>query len=389
MPTRPRPSALGQLEDRRQIRRVRLVRGLFVLGLVTWTTLAAWWATYFYRSDQQVRVATLRAYASEERLLAQGVCLSGTWKGGDRIGMTPFALAAPPLDAETLEFPAFRAAGCDLMVVVAPEERARLRTEAHRKLVMLAGEGTLLVGLLFACLVGLYRLLDGEWRLNRQTESFVHAVTHELRSPLAGLRALLQSFETLEMPRAERREYVALGLREIARLDQLVSNVLLSSRLDAEAYAAKLEDVDVHAALARARERKLLVASEQGGRIELAPGSARARVDPEALDVILENLVDNAIKYSQGAPSVVLAARVEGRKCLVSVVDSGIGIEKRDLARVFEKFYRAPDGAVREAKGSGLGLSIARQLARACGGEIRAKSDGRGKGTAFTLELPG
>jgi signal transduction histidine kinase len=388
----PRP-VLGAVEDRRETRRRLFMRLVFLVGLLAWTSLAAWWATYFYLSTLDVRNTTLRAYSAEERLEALQLEQKGLTEAQARAELegTVFTLAPVPLSAEESEYPneILRGGLKDRAVIVRPAERARLATQLRRKMIMLAGEGSLLVGLLFACLMALYRMLMGELHLRRHQESFVHAVTHELKSPLTGLRSLLQTLSTLDVPKEERRSYLELGVREIDRLDHLVANILLSSRLEAEAFRPNIADVDLAVQLGRLRDNKQHIFQERGGSISLqVPAGLRARADAEALETILENLVDNAIKYAPEHPTVKLSARTSGKRVLIDVADNGIGLSAADLEHVFNKFYRAPTGEQRQAKGTGLGLFIARALARTLGGELSASSEGPGKGTTFTLELP-
>lgn len=391
-PSPARPNALGRLEDRRQARRVKLVRALFVSGLLTWTSLAGWWATYFYRTTQAVQDATLQRYAAEQQLLARD--LLDDDREGIELAELPahLALEPVPLSDEALRYPhlviEWPGTETHRAIVVSEAERKRLHAEWRNKLVMLAGEGSLLIGLLLVSIVALYRLLLSEWRLNRQTETFVHAVTHELKSPLAGLRALLQSLATLEVPKDERRAYLELGLAEVKRLDHLVGNVLLSSRLEGAGYLPQLADCDVRVALEHVYERKRLLFEERGGALTLQAADVRARMDPEALETILENLVDNALKYSPDRPTVELRASGDARTVRIEVRDNGIGLDEAERTQVFERFFRSPNGARTQAKGTGLGLFIARGLARSCGGDLRVDSEGTGRGTTFTLELP-
>lgn len=390
-PSPARPSALGRLEDRRQARRVKLVRALFVSGLLTWTSLAGWWATYFYRTTQAVQDATLQRYAAEQQLLARDLLDDHE---GSEVAELPahLALEPVPLSDETLRYPhlviEWPGTETQRAIVVSAAERKRLHAEWRNKLVMLAGEGSLLIGLLLVSIVALYRLLLSEWRLNRQTETFVHAVTHELKSPLAGLRALLQSLATLEVPQDERRAYLELGLAEVQRLDHLVGNVLLSSRLEGAGFLPQLADCDVRVALEHVYDRKRLLFEERGGALTIQAAEVRARMDPEALETILENLVDNALKYSPDRPTVVLRASGDARTVRIEVRDNGIGLDETERAQVFERFFRSPNGARTQAKGTGLGLFIARGLARSCDGDLRVDSGGKGRGTTFTLELP-
>lgn len=390
-----RVAALARLEERSDARRTNLFRLLFVVGLLAWGSLAAWWATYLYISDHQIRATTLRAYYAEERHFALALSLAGPTHDADAaLAGTPFRIEKLPLEDEVREFPVVELDGLreGWAIVVRPEERARIRLEARSKLLMLAGEGSLLVALIFASLIGLHRMLLTQWRMNRRMEAFVHTMTHELKSPIAGVRALLESLRTLDLPRKERTEYLDLGLAEIGRLDRMVGNILMSSRIEAAAFTPKVEQVRLTPVLERLRERKALLFREKGGALELdLTGAESVQADPEALDTILENLLDNALKYGGTPPRVAVYVTPSPDALVrITVEDHGPGLTRDAAQRIFRKFHReGADDETRREKGTGLGLYIARSLARACGGDLRAESDGPGRGARFHLELKG
>lgn len=381
---------LGRIEERRRLRRVRWMRALFVFGLVAWTSLAVWWATYFFRSYRELREMTMRAYQAEAYILARALAEHPP----GALTLPPLFEVAPlPLDRDTRRFPFVTlppgSPEPTHALVLSPTERVRLHHESRTKLIMLAGEGTVLIGLLFVVFIVLYRMLVSEWRLNRQTEAFVSAVTHELKSPIAGLRALLDTLESLELSANERATYHALGQVELKRLDRLVNHVLLSSRLEGASYEANPTPMDVGALLVRLVERKALLAEERGGTVELKGIPATATFDPDAFEIIVQNLIDNAVKYSVGAPRVSVETRRKGARVCVVVRDEGAGLDEEERRHAFDKFWRSRESDRTQAKGTGLGLFIARELARAGGGNLRVESEGRGKGATFTLELPG
>lgn len=387
----PQRTALARVDERRRARRVRTMRVLFVLGLLAWTSLAVWWAAYFYRSYQQLRETTMRAYAAEELVVARELGPNPTQPARGLPAI--FEVVPLPLDEDTLSFPYVELplgpADKTHALVVAELERRRLHHESRTKLIMLAGEGSVLVGLLFLVFIGMYRMLVSQWRLNRQTEAFVSAVTHELKSPIAGLRALLETLRNIEMPASDRATYHAMGLDEVRRLDRLVNNVLLSSRLEGASYTAHPLPVPLGATLERIAERKRLYAHEQGGDIHVTIDTDVATMDPEAFEIVVENLVDNALKYSPVSPDIHIAARRAGDDVVeVRVSDNGSGIARDDLHHVFDKFWRSRRTEQTQTKGTGLGLFIARELARASGGDLRVESDGVGKGATFVLVLP-
>lgn len=379
---------LGRIEERRRLRRVRWMRALFVFGLVAWTSLAAWWATYFFRSYRELREMTMRAYQAEAYILARALAEHPP----GALTLPPLFEVAPlPLDRDTRRFPFVTlppgSPEPTHALVLSPTERVRLHHESRTKLIMLAGEGTVLIGLLFVVFIVLYRMLVSEWRLNRQTEAFVSAVTHELKSPIAGLRALLDTLESLELSANERATYHSLGQVELKRLDRLVNHVLLSSRLEGASYEANPTPISVDALLERLVERKALLAAERGGSVTLAATPTQATFDPDAFEMIVMNLIDNAIKYSEGAPHVRVEAH-GGERVRVLVRDDGAGLDEEERRHAFDKFWRSRDADRTQSKGTGLGLFIARELARAGGGDLRVESEGRGKGATFVLELP-
>ncbi len=380
------------IEDRRQQRRVRAMRALFVVGLVVWTSIAVWWAVYFHRATVAVRDAQLQSLSATQLLYARDFHRAPDLVDFSRTLPASLEVATLPIGPEAALFPHVLVpvgqGQASHAIVLSAAERHRLEHEVQRKTVMLAGEGSLLITLLFVVHFALYRMLEGAWRLNRQRDSFVHAVTHEFKSPLAGLRALLQSLEMLELGPEERRQVMQMGLGEIARLDRMVGNILLSTQLDAHALKSDVTTVDLAEILHALAGRKRLLFAERGGSLTLDLGPAAARFDAEALDAILENLIENALKYSPNAPVVRISTRPDGASIALTVEDEGVGIAASDLPHLFEKFYRAPAGEQVSAKGTGLGLFIARGLARASGGDLVAASDGPGRGARFTLRLP-
>jgi signal transduction histidine kinase len=128
---------------------------------------------------------------------------------------------------------------------------------------------------------------------------------------------------------------------------------------------------------------------ERGGTLVLRTADVPVvRFDPEALETIVENLIENALKYAQGTPRLEISLDGTSDRVRVMAKDEGIGFAPTDGPRLFDKFFRSAGGEVQVAKGSGLGLYIARALARGAGGELSASSEGPGKGATFTLELP-
>jgi two-component system phosphate regulon sensor histidine kinase PhoR len=233
----------------------------------------------------------------------------------------------------------------------------------------------------------LCRDVTEEKRAAATRRDFVANASHELRTPVAAIRGAAETLlgGALSDPAAA-RSFVEIVHRQAERLARLTQDLLDLSRLESRQVRFEPGPVDLAALVAGVMELHAPSAQKKG----LALGATvadglTALADPRALEQVLVNLVDNAVKYT-GAGGVTVTAFAEGDDAVVTVTDSGAGIEPHHLARIFERFYRVDPGRAREAGGTGLGLAIAKHLVQGMGGEITAQS-GAG-GTTFRVRLP-
>ena len=229
-----------------------------------------------------------------------------------------------------------------------------------------------------------------EIREVRRQTSFIDSVTHELKSPLAALKLCLETLGRPDLPPEQNHKLRQMMLDDVERLAGFIDRVLAATRLPAERSSQPLQEIDL-AGLAR---RCAMAVTRRAHQPEIVvridvPPEIVLRSDEVALAVVLENLIDNAVKYSQPSVDVVLSAR-PGREgqVVIEVQDRGIGIRRVDLRRVFERFYRVPDEAVRSRRGTGLGLYVVSALVRSLGGRVAAASEGVGHGTTMQVTLP-
>jgi signal transduction histidine kinase len=230
-----------------------------------------------------------------------------------------------------------------------------------------------------------------EIRRNEQHDSFINAVTHELKTPVASIRLHLQTLQMRELEESKRREFYRVMLEDSDRLLHTIDQVLLAgatgsilrrgakSRLDLSQLARECVEL--------ARTRFHLGAES----LEYVERSSPAIVlgDADELKAAVWNLIDNAVKYSPGQPRIrVELAAAENQRYAVRVTDNGVGISPVELKRIFKRFYRIPASVAVRTKGSGLGLFIVRSVARKHGGRAFAESAGQGYGSTFTLLLP-
>lgn len=232
-----------------------------------------------------------------------------------------------------------------------------------------------------------------EIRRNEQHDSFINAVTHELKTPVASIRLYLQTLQTRELDDEKRREFYRIMLEDSDRLLQTIEQVLQAgssgsrwrrisrTRLDLGDLSRDCVD------LARTRFHLTTEALTYDQRVPA--GACLVMGDPDELKAAIWNLIDNAIKYSSGEVRVrVVLEEVDGERLAVRVSDHGVGISPVELKRIFRRFYRIPASVAIRAKGSGLGLFIVRSVAKKHGGRAFAESDGQGHGSTFTLLLP-
>lgn len=225
--------------------------------------------------------------------------------------------------------------------------------------------------------------------VRRQT-SFIDSVTHELRSPLASLRLCLETQAREGLARAQRERLREMMLDDVERLSAFVDDILESSRLGHGHEARPIHAFELHALVERCVATTVKRHRLDRGSIALElPPDLVLHTDPVALEVILRNLLDNAVKYSDPPRNVGLRARVEPKGAVViEVRDGGVGIPKGELKRVFERFYRVDDEHVRARRGTGLGLFVVASLVRGLGGRVQARSAGAGAGTQLVVTLP-
>jgi signal transduction histidine kinase len=211
-------------------------------------------------------------------------------------------------------------------------------------------------------------------------------VAHEMRTPLTALDGYMEGL--IDGVFAPEPEILGAASDELRRLRRLADDLSALSRAEEQRLDLHPADVDLAGIARRAAER--LAPQFSDGDVTLtvhATGPLPVRADPDRITQVLTNIIGNALTATPADGSVTVQARAAGRRAEVAVTDTGAGLAAGDLERVFERFYRAP-GQPRRSSGSGIGLTIARNIARAHGGDVTASSPGPGRGATFVLTLP-
>lgn len=299
------------------------------------------------------------------------------------IGMDLFALLGIPRDPALLdaqEEPKVRIIG-----IPDPDEEDDLQvrvsvTSIHRREKGISGN-----------IVVLQDVTEQE-KLERSRREFVANVSHELRTPLTTIKSYLEALEdgALEDPQLAKR-FVGVTRNESERMIRLVTDLLHLSRLDSKQAELKKAWIDIDEMLEEVADRFSFQLRQRniGIQIRVEANVGSVRLDRDQIDQVLDNLVSNSIKYTGDGGRIILGAAKshDGQFVDISVEDNGIGIPKKDINRIFERFYRVDKARSRNMGGTGLGLSIAREIVKAHGGAIALESEFN-QGTKVTFSLP-
>ncbi|HET6892616.1 MAG TPA: HAMP domain-containing sensor histidine kinase [Pyrinomonadaceae bacterium] len=255
-------------------------------------------------------------------------------------------------------------------------------------------QSLLIIGVLSVLMIGglvlTYRSVSKEVALARLKSDFVSNVSHELRTPLALIRLYAETLELGRITTQEKKdEYYRIIRKESERLTALINNILDFSRIEAGHKEYDFRETDVAELVCNTLDAYRYQIEQQGFEFEQKIDSniPPMHVDREAIARALVNLVNNALKYSADEKFICVKLYRANGSLKLEVADRGIGITRREQAKIFEKFYRTGDPLVHNTRGSGLGLSLVRHITHAHGGEVEVEST-PGKGSKFTLSLP-
>jgi len=254
--------------------------------------------------------------------------------------------------------------------------------------------GVIFFGFIIAGVILNTIFLVREVRRNEQQDSFLNAVTHELKTPITSIRLYLETLQKRTVDDEQRREFYQVMLDDTQRLMGTVEGVLRAARVTQKNAVLSRTEVPVapmvQESIEWARSRHHLSPNVLDWAQDGRPDSQLSVMgDREELFTALSNVFDNAVKYSPQQPSIrVSVVTPDLEHVEIRVRDNGVGIPRGELKRIFKRFYRALSSQTSQVKGSGLGLFIVRAIARRHGGDAYAESEGDGRGTTVTIELP-
>ena len=251
----------------------------------------------------------------------------------------------------------------------------------------------LFVGIIAVMFLGIFvtvRAVMHESEVSRMKSEFVSNVSHELKTPLTLIRMFGETLDTgIVTDEKKRREFYSIIRKESERLTHLINNVLDFSRMDTGNKKYNFEEADLVKVVRSSLEAYKFHIRDNGFEIdsELPDELVMLKIDKDAISQVLLNLFSNAVKYSEEKKYIRVEVRKDLTSAYISVTDKGVGISKEELKKIFDKFYRVTNTKAKKTRGSGLGLTLAKQIIEAHSGTIEVESQ-VGHGSKFTIRIP-
>lgn len=235
----------------------------------------------------------------------------------------------------------------------------------------------------------IFRNLNVQLRLTNLYDNFIGNVTHELKSPLSSIQLYLETLNERDVPAEKRKEFIGLMMMDADRLKRLINIILEISALEQKNISHDYIVCDAESTFNRSINESIEKFRLDENAVTIN-GNASCQVvaDINALKIVIDNLFDNAIKYSTKELKINVNLSCSAKRFIFEFSDNGIGISSKELKKIFNKFYRIYDKNIPSVKGTGLGLYWAREIIKNHGGKILVFSEGLSKGTTFKIDLP-
>ena len=257
--------------------------------------------------------------------------------------------------------------------------------DTSRRIIMIIGEGGVFILILMAGFWKIQQSIAKEIQLSQRQNNFMLSVTHELKTPLTSTQLALQTLKKRNLNTEVRENLIAKALNANQRLSSLIDNIINASRLESNDFTPRLEIFPLNAFI-QGKTEELKIIYEQAS-IALICEVDIINADAYMLETIFNNLLENAIKYSDENPKIEIAVKNKGQMTEITIADQGVGISAQEKTQIFKKFYRVGNEISRSQKGSGLGLFITSEFVQLHKGRIKCENNNP-KGTKFIIELP-
>jgi signal transduction histidine kinase len=260
-----------------------------------------------------------------------------------------------------------------------------IRSLEKRKTAQYLGEGITFLLLIVAGAIFVFRAVRRELRISREQQNFMIAITHELKTPISVARLNLETMQKRKLDEQQQQRLIQTTLEETNRLNALCNNMLLSSQIEAGGYRITMEETNISELVGKCVHDFITRYPQQKIEPDIAP-DIFINGDRLLLQMLANNLIDNAIKYGAKDQPVTISLSEKENKIILQVKDLGKGIAAEEKDKIFNKFYRVGNSATRAAKGTGLGLYLVKKISKQHNANISVTDNSPG-GTIFTVVL--
>jgi two-component system phosphate regulon sensor histidine kinase PhoR len=265
-------------------------------------------------------------------------------------------------------------------------EKQNLIRKLHSRYWMIAGEGIVFLSLLSWVTYQTVKSIRKEMELARMQKNFLLSITHEFKSPLASIKLYLQTIQKHQLDKVKENEFISKAISDTERLDTLVENTLLANMIDHKGYSFNVEELNLSALLRLVTQKYNSMPDFQQRIRTKIEDDIYLNADKLALTLLINNLIENALKYSPSGTEINAELSRESGNIILKVADRGRGVAVNERKKIFRKFYRSGDEETRNTKGTGLGLFLAQHIARSHNGRISV-SDNMPQGSVFEVKF--
>ncbi len=360
---------------------------IFAITLISLAALASWWSVFIRQAIDQQYKQQYDQIKSDVRWHAMMMghdpdtqLKTGKVADCDHLEISNTARYEIPYSMELV--PYFKGYYVQPVKTVIDEIEENLTSKKK----MILGESTLLVMLIMVSCIMLYRLIWLERQAASELKAFWNRVTHEIKTPITGLKAFLQTLKSHQLDPADMARYIDLALAQVERQEQLADNLLVGQRLDrsrAEFNPVDLEIVEF--VKTYFRDHALML---KDGQVDFRTADPMTvHCDPDALRVILNNLTENAVKFTGDNLVLTVSVTRDRQHIMMEIADNGPGFDPTKSKNIFDAYHRLTTDLPKGVHGTGMGLYVSRRLARKMGGDLQGFSNGPDQGARFVLRL--
>ncbi len=320
---------------------------VFIVFLMSYVLIACtWWAYLLFQKNNEL-------FNVKKDLLKKELLLEGTYNKDSFVESVPYLA---------------------------------LEKKHSRQLRMIISEALVFFVILTIGILVVTRGLRKEVALAQQQRNFLLSITHELKSPLAGIRLVLETFFKRELTEKQRKKLSSNALKDSERLQELVNNILMAAKIE-NSYHWHREEIDLAQLIKSLLPRLKQKYPEVNFTSAFSQKVSSIKADQMGITSVILNLLENAVKYSGKSEKINVSLKQDRNNLLLAIEDNGIGIPDNEKNKIFEKFYRIGNEDTRETKGTGLGLFIVKEIIKAHDGNIIVKNN-TPKGSIFQVSLP-